>query len=151
MNLGNLFVLAALGSTLACGGGTASRTASSPPPVTFADQVTLGGTLYGEECASCHGKGGEGGKAPRVVGLAQGALPLDPPAGSRMRKTRFTTVSDVADFVVEKMPPGKGRSLTTEQYLAILAFDLHANGVDLETKLDPNVAKTLTIPRVAEH
>lgn len=147
MNLGNLLVLAAFGSLVACGGGTASRTASSPPPATFADQVKLGGTLYGEECASCHGKGGEGGGAPRVVDLAKGALPLDPPAGSTLRKTQFTTVADVADFVVEKMPPGKGRSLTPEQYFAILAFDLHANGIDLETKLDTNVAKTLTIPR----
>jgi hypothetical protein len=39
-------------------------------------------------------------------------------------------------------------SLSTEEYFAILAFDLEANGIDLGVqKLDAVLAKTLVIPR----
>jgi mono/diheme cytochrome c family protein len=120
---------------------------NAPPPQTFNEQVALGQTLYGRHCAECHGAGGQGDTAPRVVGLKEGALPLDPPAGREARKSKFVTVGDVATFVVANMPPKKAGSLTPEQYWSILAFDLHANGIDLPNKLTPEVAASLTIPR----
>lgn len=128
---------------------SAAPPAAEAAPANFGEQVTLGQKLYGENCASCHGPGGEGtGDAPRVVGLKGGALPLDPPASAKFRKTQFTTVMDVGAFVVQNMPPTKGGSLSAEQYFAILAFDLKANGIDLgDKKLDADLAKTLTIPR----
>jgi mono/diheme cytochrome c family protein len=153
---------------VACGGGTTGPAAepaaaapveAAPPaeaaapasstmaPATFEDQVALGQQLYGANCASCHGASGEGGKAPRVVGLKEGALPLDPPAGAKYRKEQFKTVGDVAKFVVATMPPNKAGSLTTDEYLAILAFDLKANGITLPNKLDLPTADTLQIPR----
>ena len=95
-------------------------------------QIAQGKDLYGANCASCHGANGEGkGKAPKVVG--EGALPMDPPKGAKLRKgVKFMTAKDVADFVVAKMPPKKPGSLKPEEYLAILAFDLSANGVAVE-------------------
>jgi cytochrome c len=116
-------------------------------PATFADQVSLGQTLYGANCAGCHGASGEGGKAPPVVGLDKGALPLDPPPGAKYRKTQFKTVADIAAFVVKSMPPTAPGSLSEEQYWAILAFDLKANGIDLPQKLDAALAPTLDVPR----
>ena len=87
-------------------------------------------------------------KAPAVVGLSTGALPLDPPTAAKYRKAQFKTVADVAQFVVTTMPPGAAGSLSNEQYLDILAFDLKANGIDLgDKKLDLELAKTLVIPR----
>ena len=158
-----LFYCVVLGSSfaaLACGGAHSAEGAAPPndataapgaeaAPVNFSEQVALGQKLYGQNCASCHGPGGEGtGGAPRVVGLKEGALPLDPPAKAQFRKAQFTTVMDVGEFVVKNMPPGKGGSLSMEQYFAILAFDLKANGIDLgDKKLDADLAKTLTIPR----
>jgi cytochrome c len=124
----------------------APATAASAAP-TFANQVADGQKLYAANCAGCHGDAGQGGKGPRLVGIAQGALPLDPPAERKFRKTRFVTVADVADFAVAFMPPGKGGSLPADQYWDILAFDLHANGIDLQQPLSAEVAKTLTIPR----
>ena len=83
-----------------------------------------------------------------MVGLDKGALPLDPPPTAKYRKSQFKTVADIADFVVKNMPPNKGGSLSTEEYLAILAFDLKANGIDLgDKKLDLPLAATLTVPR----
>lgn len=130
------------------GAPASTATASAAPPATFAEQVAQGQTLYAQNCAGCHGDSGEGGsKAPRVVGLKEGALPLDPPADRKYRKNKFVTVADVASFTVANMPPGKAGSLTNDQYWAILAFDLHANGIDLPQPLTPAVAQTLTIPR----
>lgn len=122
--------------------------AASAPPASFADQVAQGQKLYADNCANCHGDSGQGtAKAPKVVGLKDGALPMDPPADRKYRKSKFVTVADVAEFTVANMPPGKAGSLTNDQYWAILAFDLHANGIDLPSPLTPEAAKTLTIPR----
>lgn len=130
---------------------TSAASSTSPmaiAPATFAEQVAMGQNLYAEHCATCHGSSGKDGKAPKVVGLKDGALPLAPPATSKLRTTQFKTVADVADFVAKAMPPKNPGSLTPEQYWAILAFDLKANGIDLgEKKLDPALASTLTIPR----
>lgn len=139
------FVLA-----IAAGGCATSSNPPKPPeaaPQTFAAQVATGQTLYAQNCAKCHGDAGQGDDAPRVVGLKEGALPLDPPADRKFRKDRFVTVADVANFTVKNMPPKKAGSLSEEEYWAILAFDLHANGVDLPQKLTRDLAKTLTIPR----
>jgi cytochrome c len=138
-------------------GACATTSSSSAPapsaaaPASWADQVAAGQTLYAQSCASCHGDSGQGGKAPRLVGLKEGALPLDPPADRTLRKGQFVTVADVATFAVANMPPKKegkpAAVLTGDQYWAILAFDLHANGVDLPSPLTPAMAPTLTIPR----
>lgn len=145
MNSNFLIALAGALSLYACAGSTRD---SSEPLTTFTAQVTAGQALYAESCASCHGDAGEGGLGPRVVGLAAGALPLDPPADREVRKARFVTVADVATFVVATMPPDEPGSLDTEDYLAILAFDLKANGIDLGAeKLTLEKAQALTIPR----
>jgi S-disulfanyl-L-cysteine oxidoreductase SoxD len=121
---------------------------SAAAPASFAEQVAAGQTLYAQSCASCHGDSGQGtAKAPRVVGIKEGALPLDPPAERQFRKSQFVTVADVAKFTVENMPPKKAGTLTNDQYLAILAFDLKANGIDLPSPLTLEMAPTLTIPR----
>jgi S-disulfanyl-L-cysteine oxidoreductase SoxD len=145
----SLTALSILGGCATTSAPAAAPAAAAPaaPPTSFAAQVAEGQALYGNSCANCHGDSGRGVKAPRVVGLKDGALPLDPPADRKYRKGRFVTVADVAQFVVANMPPGKAGSLTNDQYWAILAFDLHANGIDLPSPLTPEAAQTLTIPR----
>jgi cytochrome c len=132
----------------ACASRDTDVGASAAASRTFVEQYDAGHELFAAHCAKCHGDSGQGtSKAPRLVGLKQGALPVDPPLDRKVRRTRFVTVGDVADFVVYNMPPGKAGSLTPDEYWAILAFDLHANGIDLERKLAPDTARTLTIPR----
>jgi cytochrome c len=131
--------------TLAAAVTPSSSTAAAP--TSFAQQVELGQKVYTEQCASCHGASGSGGKAPAVVGISKGALPLNPPATSKYRKTQFKTVADIAEFVTKSMPPNAPGSLSAEQYWAALAFDLKANGINLDKKLDANLAATLTVPR----
>ena len=131
----------------ACATTSSTPAPSAAAPTSFAAQVAAGETLYAQSCASCHGDSGQGGKAPRLVGLKEGALPLDPPADRQYRKGQFVTVADVATFAVANMPPKKAGTLTGDQYWAIVAFDLHANGIDLPAPITPAVAATLTIPR----
>jgi len=138
----------------ACGGSksepaTQASAASTPPAGSPAaavapsaaqnDQVAQGQQLYGQNCAGCHGAAGQGGKAPPVVG--KDALPLNPPATAKFRKTQFHTIKDIFDFVKANMPPNAPGKLTDQEYWAILAFDLKANGVDLAgKKLDASSA-----------
>jgi hypothetical protein len=70
-------------------------------------------------------------RAPPVVGA--GALPLDPRPGQK-RDVQFRTAADVAGWVVKNMPPDEAGKLPIADYLAILAFDLKANGVDVMGK-----------------
>jgi cytochrome c len=110
-----------------------------------ADQATEGGKLYAKHCARCHGDAGQGGKkAPPIVG--KDALPLDPPKGAKLRKAQFHTAQDVAEFVSAKMPANKPGSLKADEYYAILAFDLKANGVDVTgKKIDPASAAQIKL------
>jgi len=109
-------------------------------------QIAEGGKLFAKHCAKCHGKSGEGTKkAPPVVG--KDALPLQPPATAKVRKTEFHTAQDVAEFVSTKMPANKPGSLKADEYYAILAFDLNANGVaDAKSKkIDPTTAAEIKL------
>lgn len=106
----------------------------NPEPVTttFAEQVERGQKLYGAHCASCHGDDGAGkGKAPAVVGA--GAL------------QRFANAAEVFAYVDENMPGNAPNSLPVDQVLAILAFDLFANGIELEESLTPSNASAITL------
>ena len=132
--------------------GTAASPGAESAPASsanaFADQAKAGQELYGKYCAGCHGEHGNDGRSPHLVGLKEGALPLAPPPKSRMRTTQFKTAADVGDFVAKTMPPKAPGSLSADEYLAILAFDLKANGMDLgDKKLDAALAATLVIPR----
>jgi polar amino acid transport system substrate-binding protein len=109
------------------------------------DQAAEGAKLYKNHCAKCHGDAGQGKKkAPPVVGKE--ALPLDPPAGAKVRKEQFHTAQDVAQFVATKMPANKPGSLKPEEYYDILAFDLKANGIDVAgKKIDPTTAAQIKL------
>ncbi len=151
----NFFLaVASFALVAACGGGGSEGPGTAVPgggggggtePTTFAAQATVGQKLYADNCASCHGDGGEGdGKIPRVVGLDKGALPLDAAPGSS-RKVKFHNAADVGGWAAQNMPPGKGGSLKEWQYWAIIAFDLKANGVTLDKKVDASSAKEVVL------
>jgi S-disulfanyl-L-cysteine oxidoreductase SoxD len=142
-------LLVSLAVATACGGTPpdAKNGENAPASATnVTEQVARGADVYAARCSSCHGNGGEGtAKAPAVVG--DSALPLDPPSSAKVRKSQFVTVADVASFVVQNMPADAPGSLSEDDYFAVLAFDLKANGIVLDKKLDGTLAATLTIPR----
>ena len=145
-NIPCLGVVACLGLG-ACGGDAKDKVEEIGGETAFQIQAGRGQVLFGRHCAECHGANGQGDVGPRLVGLDEGALPLDPPPTRQVRTGQFVTVADVAEFAMDNMPPGQGGSLSDDEYLAIIAFDLRANGIDLEQELDLELAESLTIPR----
>lgn len=117
------------------GGGGATLTAEA--------QIAQGKELYVANCMSCHGDAGQGTKdGPPVVG--KDAFPLEPRDGAK-RDVKFHTAADVFAWATKNMPANNPASLTTEQYLAIFAFDLTANGIKLDKPLDGAKAASIVL------
>ncbi len=132
-----LSILATL-SLAACG--------SAQKPSTSQDMVSKGAALFADACAHCHGDAGQGtDKGPPVVGAD--ALPLAPRPGQK-RDVQFHTALDVFGWVRVNMPGDAPGTLSDDDYLAIMAFDLSANGVDLKDEpLDgPTAAEIVLHP-----
>jgi hypothetical protein len=62
-----------------------------------------------------------------------------------VRTEEFRTALDVYEFASENMPGDDPGSLEASEYVVILAFALSANGVELDTPLDAEVAADLVI------
>jgi cytochrome c5 len=140
------FAPLALAIFVGCG---STATATQTPGITTsatdatATQIDNGKKLYVQFCARCHGDAGQGvDGAPPVVGAA--AFPLAPRAGAK-RDVQFHTAADVFAWTIKHMPGDAPGSLATDQYLAIFAFDLTANGVNLSHPLDGALAATIVL------
>lgn len=108
-------------------------------------QIERGKKLYVAKCASCHGDAGQGNAAkgvPPVVGKE--AFPLKPRAKQK-RDVDFHTAADVFGWATKHMPVKNPGSLTTDEYLAIFAFDLTVNHVALEQPLDGAAAAKIVL------
>jgi cytochrome c len=122
---------------------TPPATTPSEPPASAGAQIEQGKQLYGEKCAKCHGDAGQGSdKAPPVVG--KDVFPEKPRAGAK-RDVDFHTAADVFAWTSKHMPGDAPGSLTADQYLAIFAFDLTANGIKLDKPLDGAAAQAIVL------
>jgi mono/diheme cytochrome c family protein len=80
------------------------------------EQARRGQTLYGQECASCHGEKLEGrGQAPSLTG------------GEFIMDWNGMTVGDLFEKMQTSMPADKPGQLRPEQNASILAYILSAN------------------------
>jgi mono/diheme cytochrome c family protein len=110
---------------------------------TVTAQIDQGKQLYVEKCAKCHGDAGQGNdKGPPVVG--KDAFPEKPRSGAK-RDVDFHTAADVFAWATKHMPGDAPGSLSTDQYLAIFAFDLTANGIKLDKPLDGPTAQAIVL------
>ena len=119
----------------------------SPEPggggAALAAQIEQGKQLYAANCAKCHGDAGQGtGKGPPVVG--KDAFPQKPKSGAQ-RDVEFHTAADVFSWTSQHMPGDAPGTLSTDQYLAIFAFDLTANGSKLDKPLDGPAAQAIVL------
>jgi cytochrome c len=106
-------------------------------------QIEHGTQLYVAHCAKCHGDAGQGtDKGPPVVGKE--AFPLAPRAGAK-RDVEFRTAADVFAWATKHMPGDAPGTLSTDEYLAIFAFDLTANGIKLDKPLDGPAAQAIVL------
>lgn len=102
-------VVAALGATVGLG-------RQQPGGVFTAEQAAAGRAVYQANCASCHMADLAGrNEAPQLAG------------NNFMNTWRARTTRDLFEFTQSTMPP-TGANLGVEQYLAVTAFLLQANG-----------------------
>lgn len=97
-----LFILGAAASV-------AAVTACSSKPTPSDPVLAKGQQVYAQNCASCHGADGEGGAAPRLIGIAT----VYSEAQQRAKIEKGVTGS--------AMPAWKGR-LTDEEITAVLRY-----------------------------
>lgn len=153
-------VAAALAAALGCAAPVSeARPLEAPsdrsrPPIPSADalgldgQLEIGHDVFIDRCSGCHGRSDDDNVAPPLLGYR--ALPLEPPAGARLRDVLFVTAADVVDWVAEYMPRDAPESLSRREYLAVVAYILEHRNIDLGGEpLSPSRAEALAINTTA--
>jgi len=103
--------------------GEASGTATGAPAGAastgyFTDaQASTGATVYSASCAQCHGAKLQGQSGPSLTG-ARFAHSL----------VNYQTGTQMYDFISKQMPANAPGSLTSDNYLAVMAYLLQQNG-----------------------
>jgi mono/diheme cytochrome c family protein len=110
----------------------------------------LGGTLFSQSCASCHGDEGKGGVMN--PGAADGTVPAVSPISADFKSEDAVTFAANIDRVIQhgsvpagehpvmQMPVfGDTRTLTQQQISALEAYILSLNGVDRAQITQPGV------------
>ena len=121
--------------------------AAAPQPTVSAidpaSQAGRGKVVYESACQECHGAHLEGVEEVRAPALA----------GDRFWFSwDKATVADLLQRVTNTMPQSAPGSLSRDEYLAVTAFLLHANSVNVgagDVSNDIQVLKTLKIARPA--
>ncbi len=85
-----------------------------------------GKAIYGEHCASCHGKEGRGQTAEELAG-GVGSLAGEFPAKTVGSYWPYATT--LYDYVYRAMPMAAPRSLTPDELYAVSAYLLFLNGI----------------------
>jgi len=107
-----------------------------PVGMGFAKQ---GAALYQSQCASCHGRKGEGGTAQELIG---GEGPLSAPDADKTLLTYWPYATTLFDTILRSMPPAAPGHLSADEIYALCAYLLAQNG--LWNADQPMGAKELT-------
>ena len=94
------------------------------------EQAEKGKQIFAKQCAGCHGAGGEGGVVPdEYVDYAGMKVP---PVVGKGRLPHMKTAGNAYAFIKSHMPLQAPGSLSSEDALNIVAFDMMANGVEAD-------------------
>lgn len=88
--------------------------------------AALGRELFAENCAACHGEGGQGGIKDRLVG-GQGTLASGNPVKTVGSFWPYATT--LFDYIHRAMPYQAPGSLSVDDYYALSAYILSLNGI----------------------
>lgn len=92
-----------------------------------AEQADRGHKLFAQHCAVCHGGNGQGGYVPETFEAYAGMKA--PPVAGPGALPNMQTAENVYVFIKQAMPLQKPGSLSDQEYLDIVAFDLKANNL----------------------
>jgi cytochrome c len=103
-----------------------------------------GAEIYAQQCASCHGPTGQGGRAMELVG--DRSL-LDTEYPDKGIGVYWPYAPTLFEYVYRSMPPDKPASLNDDQLYALLAHLLVLNGLlDAGTTLDAAMLSSIDMP-----
>ena len=85
-----------------------------------------GRVIYDQQCARCHGKGGQGGTAEELAGPPS---PLTGPDPGKTIGSYWPYATTIFDMTKRSMPMSAPGSLTDDQVYAVTAYLLFANGI----------------------
>jgi len=104
-----------------------------------------GAIVYATQCASCHGENGEGGIGNMLVGG-------DPPTAMGTRKTianHWPYATTVFDNIRRSMPFEAPRSLSNDEYYAVVAWILAQNDIiEADAVMDAETLPAVRMPSV---
>jgi alcohol dehydrogenase (cytochrome c) len=111
--------------------------ASGAEPPEQAAQVERGQASYLRNCASCHGRNLDNGEfAPAIKGR------------SFLNNWGGRPVSEISAYLRANMPPGRTTELSKDDYTALVAFIMNANGAPSDAARLPAGSPTATANRV---
>ncbi len=114
-HLQHFAVAAVAASALAIASSSAAATLASP---SFdRAQIAHGKSLYGSNCAKCHGANMQGITAPALSGPA-----FAPATGSHL------TIGGIYTYMSTNMPADRPGKLKDDEYADLMAYLLNANG-----------------------
>lgn len=90
------------------------------------EQAEKGKEIFAKQCAECHGAGGEGGVVPNEYTDYAGIKA--PPVAGKGSLPHMKTAGNTYAFIKSHMPLQSPGSLSSEEALNLVAFDLKANG-----------------------
>jgi mono/diheme cytochrome c family protein len=108
-----LIVLLALAACGSSGTGTTTTTSGGQTAGGLADS---GRGVYSSQCAGCHGASGRGGTGPTLIGSGQALA-------------KYNTAQGLLSFISSSMPASNPGSLSSQQYLAVMAYLLVQNNL----------------------
>ncbi len=107
-------------------------------------QAERGKQIFIQQCAVCHGASGEGGVVPQMYGAYAG-MKVPAVVGKEMLPN-MKTAGNAYAFVKAHMPLQSPGSLSEEEALAVIAFDLMANGIAADGQpLTPESAQKIIL------
>ena len=106
--------------------------------------VEAGKSIFADNCAGCHGDGGQGGIRDRLVG-GQGTLASDHPIKTVGSFWPYATT--LYDYIHRAMPYQAPGSLSNDDYYSLTAYILNLNGiVPSDAKLDKDSLPKIKMP-----
>ncbi|QAU45821.1 c-type cytochrome [Bradyrhizobium guangzhouense] len=106
--------------------------------------VRRGREVFAQQCASCHGDGGEGGVGDRLVG-GQGTIGTPKPI--RTVGSYWPYAPTLFDYIRRAMPQNAPQSLSDEDVYAVSAYILNLNGlVGADATLDARSLAAIKMP-----
>lgn len=111
--------------------------------------VARGSTVYGEQCAACHGDAGAGGVGaiPRLTG-GVGSLSSQKPV--KTINSFWPSAPMVFDYIRKAMPPTAPQTLSANDIYAVTAYLLSIDGiVPGKTTLDAKGLANVQMPNRA--